>query len=174
MPRPRFPCYCLLGRGLFARENSAQGRSWGPTPVKKFKNRKSAVSRVWKSIQSLDGGSAAETAPAAPKQRKKAKAGGKPAKKAKPAAKAKPAKAAKGKPAKAGDKPAAARDGSKKADVLALLQRKGGATLSQIMKATGWQPHSVRGFISTAGKKHGIKIESSNDEKGDRVYKIVK
>ncbi len=40
------------------------------------------------------------------------------------------------------------------------------------MKAAGWQAHSARGIISTAGKKHGIKIESSKDEKGDRVYKI--
>jgi len=42
------------------------------------------------------------------------------------------------------------------------------------MKATDWQAHSVRGFISTAGKKHSVKIESSKSEAGDRVYKIVK
>jgi len=42
------------------------------------------------------------------------------------------------------------------------------------MKATDWQAHSVRGFISTAGKKHNVKIESSKNEAGDRVYKISK
>src|SRR5204863_6587896 len=92
----------------------------------------SAVSRIWKAIQSLDGGNAAETATTAPKRANKAKAAAKKGKKAKNAAKAKPAKAAKAKRAKGGDKPAAARDGSKKATVLGLLQRKGGATLTQI------------------------------------------
>jgi len=42
------------------------------------------------------------------------------------------------------------------------------------MKATDWQAHSVRGFISIAAKKHSIKIESAKNEAGDRVYKIVK
>jgi len=42
------------------------------------------------------------------------------------------------------------------------------------MKATDWQAHSVRGFISTAAKKHRIKIESSKNDAGDRVYKIAK
>src|SRR5438309_7541097 len=57
----------------------------GLTPVKKFTDRKSAVSRIWKAIQSLDGGSATETATAAtgaPKRANKAKAA---AKKGKPA-----------------------------------------------------------------------------------------
>ena len=143
------------------------------TPVKKFTNRKSAVSRIWKAIQSLDGGSAAETAATAPKPGKKAKTAAKQAKKAKTAVKAKPAKATKGKRAKGGDKPSAARDGSKKAEVLGLLQRKGGATLAQIMKATGWQAHSVRGFISGAlGKKMGLTVDSVRREDGERVYSI--
>jgi hypothetical protein len=145
----------------------------GLAPVKKFTDRKAAVSRIWKAIQSLDGGSAVEAAPAAPKRANKTKAAAKEAKPTKKAAKAKPAKAAKGKPGKAGGKPAAARDGSKKATVLGLLQRKGGATLAQIMKATGWQAHSVRGFISGAlGKKMGLTVDSVRREDGERVYSI--
>src|SRR5207245_5248547 len=49
----------------------------GLTPVKKFTDRKSAVSRIWKAIQSLDGGSPAEEAKTAPKRANKAKAGAK-------------------------------------------------------------------------------------------------
>ena len=139
----------------------------GLTPVKKFTDRKSAVRRIWRASRSLDGGSPAETATAAPKAPKKAKRAPKP----------KPAKAAKTKPAKVGrktaGKAAVARDGSKKATVLGLLQRKGGATLSQIMKATGWQAHSVRGFISGAlGKKMGLSVDSVRREDGERVYSI--
>jgi hypothetical protein len=40
------------------------------------------------------------------------------------------------------------------------------------MKATSWQAHSVRGFLSTAAKKHGLKIESTKTEAGDRVYQL--
>ena len=145
----------------------------GLTLIKKFKDQKSAVSRTWKAIQSLDGGSPAETPVPA---KTAATAGRKPAKKAKDAAKGKPTKAAKAKPAPKparGRKPAAAREGSKKATVLGLLQRKGGATLAQIMKATGWQKHSVRGFISGAlGKKMGLTVDSVRREDGERVYSI--
>ena len=66
-----------------------------------------------------------------------------------------------------------ARAGSKTAMVLDLLQRKGGATLSEIMKATGWQKHSVRGFISGAlGKKMGLTVESTKGEDGERNYSV--
>ena len=67
------------------------------------------------------------------------------------------------------------REGSKKAKVLALLGRKEGATLAQLMKATGWQAHSVRGFLSGAlGKKMRLKVESTKSEAGDRVYRLGK
>ena len=67
------------------------------------------------------------------------------------------------------------REGSKTAKVLALLGRKEGATLAQLMKATGWQAHSVRGFLSGAlGKKMRLKIESTKSDAGDRVYSLGK
>jgi hypothetical protein len=85
--------------------------------------------------------------------------------------------------AKAGDravKPTAAKKASapraesKGAKIIEMIGRTKGATLAEIMKAVQWQAHSVGGFISTAAKKHGIKIESAKNEAGDRVYKIVK
>jgi hypothetical protein len=42
------------------------------------------------------------------------------------------------------------------------------------VKATDWQKHSIRGFLSTAAKKHGLKIESTKNEAGDRVYQVRK
>jgi hypothetical protein len=68
-----------------------------------------------------------------------------------------------------------ARDGSKTAAILALLQRAKGATLAEIMEATSWQAHSVRGFISgTLGKKMGLKVESAKREDGVRLYSLPK
>jgi hypothetical protein len=67
-----------------------------------------------------------------------------------------------------------AREGSKKAEVLALIQRQRGATLAEIMKATGWQAHSVRGFPSgIVGKKMGLAVESTRCEDGERVYRVA-
>lgn len=76
------------------------------------------------------------------------------------------------KPAQA--KATAPRAESKGAKILEMIGRAKGATLADIMASTGWQPHSVRGFISTAGKKHRVKIESSKNEAGDRVYQTAK
>ena len=84
----------------------------------------------------------------------------------------KKAKAAKKAP-KAAKKASAARDGSKAAKVLDLLKRADGATLKELMKATDWQAHSVRGFLSgTVGKKMGLKIASTKSEDGERTYSI--
>jgi integrase/recombinase XerD len=144
----------------------------GGKPVKTFKSAKSAASRIWVQIQSL-GQPAKPTAKEKAKGRAHAATGantkGKLGKKATRAKRApKSAKAAK--QAKTG-----AREGSKTAQVAALLERKGGATLAEIMKATGWQAHSVRGFISgTLAKKMGFNIESAKSEGGDRTYLIAK
>jgi uncharacterized protein DUF3489 len=69
---------------------------------------------------------------------------------------------------------AARREESKGAKILEMVARAKGATLAEIMKATGWQAHSVRGFISTAGKNHGLAIESAKNDAGDRVYRMTK
>jgi hypothetical protein len=101
----------------------------------------------------------AHVAPVKGKTAKKATATKKSPKGAKAA---KPAKAAGG-----------AREGSKTAIVVGLLERKDGATLAEVMRATNWQAHSVRGFISgTLGKKMGRTVKSSKREDGERVYQI--
>ena len=69
---------------------------------------------------------------------------------------------------------AAPRADSKGARILALIGRPKGASLAEIRKSSGWQAHSVRGFLSLAAKKHGLKIESRKAETGDRVYRIKK
>ena len=66
---------------------------------------------------------------------------------------------------KAASKPKAER-ANKKAEVIAMMKRAKGATLAEIMTATGWQPHTVRGFVSILGSKGGEKIESSKSAPG--------
>ena len=72
---------------------------------------------------------------------------------------------------KSAKKASGARDGSKAATILDLLKRKDGVTLKELMKATGWLPHSVRGFLSgTVSKKMGLALESTKGEDGERSY----
>ena len=151
----------------------------GVKPVKSFKTAKVAAGRIWEQIQSLG-----ETPK--PKAEPKAKGGARAAKgaptKGKATKKAAPAKkaptAAKG--AKKANRPARTKEAStpraesKGAKILALIGRPKGATLAEIMKATDWQAHSVRGFLSTAAKKHALQIESTKNEAGERTYKIAK
>src|ERR1700733_2161945 len=70
-------------------------------------------------------------------------------------------------------KATAPRRGNKTAKVLDLLKRPGGVTLKELAKATGWQAHSVRGFLSgNIGKKMGTSVESSKRADGERAYRI--
>lgn len=70
-------------------------------------------------------------------------------------------------------KTAPARRGTKSAKILELLKRPGGVTLKDLMKATGWQAHSVRGFLSgTLRKKMGTPFESSKRADGERTYRV--
>ena len=91
-------------------------------------------------------------------------------KRAKPAARAKKANKP-AKSAKSRKKGASSRQGTKTAKFLDLLKRAGGATSADLMKATGWQAHSVRGFISgVLGKKMGLRVASTKAEDGERRY----
>jgi hypothetical protein len=118
-------------------------------PVKKFTDRKTAIERIWRAIQVLTPIPARRAAHVAPK-RDKTPTGATP---------------------KDGAPPS--REGSKKAIVLDLLRRPDGATLTDIMTATGWQAHSVRGFLSGAlSKKMGLVVESLKTPEGARAYRI--
>ena len=105
----------------------------------------------------------------APPKPRVAPSKGKSAKKTSPAKKG--AKSAKR--AKVPEKATSARQGSKTEKVLDLLKQPGGATLKELMKATDWQPHSVRGFLSgTVAKKMGLAVTSAKSEDGQRSYSV--
>jgi hypothetical protein len=64
------------------------------------------------------------------------------------------------------------RDGTKQAQVIAMLRRKQGATIAQIVEATDWRSHTVRGFFAGALKKKlGLAVTSEKIEGGERVYR---
>jgi Protein of unknown function (DUF3489) len=116
-------------------------------------------------------------APHEPKSTKAARAGARRAHvaptKAKAGKKTSPAKKAPKATKKAKGEKSAARDGSKTAKVLDLLKRPGGVTAEELMKVTGWQPHSVRGFLSgTVAKKMRLKVVSTKTENGPRQYAV--
>jgi hypothetical protein len=65
------------------------------------------------------------------------------------------------------------RANSKQARVLTLLRGPGGATIAAVVRCTGWQPHTVRGFLAAVvRKKLGLTLESEKTD-GERVYRIV-
>jgi hypothetical protein len=130
------------------------------TPVRKFTNRAVAVARIYKAVQRL---SAHVAQPAADDAS------------ASLASKKSPAKKKQRYTARTSANSPAARDGSKKAEVIELMGRKSGAALDEIMKLTGWQPHTVRGFVSgTLLKKMGLNVESFRTEQNGRCYRILR
>jgi hypothetical protein len=124
--------------------------------VKKFTSRKAAVARIWQAAQRLlpDGAPQAERVLRAKGKAKKSPT--KPARRARAQKRAKEERT------------------NKKAEVIAMMKRAKGATLAEIMETTGWQKHTVRGFVSILGSKGGQKIESSKNSAGERSYHIAK
>jgi hypothetical protein len=142
--------------------------------VKKFTNRDTGVRRIWQAIQKLAPRAEAVmiAAPNAEKEPNSAAAADSMVPPKSP--KVRRSRKSAAKPARAKQLDIEPRQGTKKAAVLALLERPKGATLAEIQKATGWQAHSVRGFLSAAlGKKMGLTIESLRREDGQRVYRLA-
>ena len=70
-------------------------------------------------------------------------------------------------------KPVAIRAGTKQAQIIAMLQRPEGATIAEMVEATSWQSHTVRGSISGALKKKlGLPITAEKVEGRGTVYRI--
>jgi hypothetical protein len=71
-------------------------------------------------------------------------------------------------------RPAKIREGTKQTAVVEMLKRPEGATIDEIVAATGWQPHTVRGAFAGALKKRlGLTVASEKFEGRGRVYRIV-
>ena len=129
-------------------------------PVKRFTDRKAAVARIWDAIQVLLANVAKPVAHVAPAKSKRNKDVPKSKRRhtARPAAK---------------DPVSVAREGSKKSEVIDLMRRSHGATLAEIMELTGWQAHTVRGFVSgTLIKKLGLNVESFRSNEKERTYRV--
>ena len=66
------------------------------------------------------------------------------------------------------------RPGTKLAALVLALRRPQGATSLQLMLATGWQPHTVRGAISgMLRKKLGLNVVLAHNDTGERVYRVI-
>ena len=150
----------------------------GVKPVQSFKSSKAAANRIWERIQGLGEAAKPEADPAKPKADKKAKGGARAEKgaspKAKPTKKTSPAQKPAKAPKAAMPKAEGPREGSKMAQVIAMMERRNGATLAEIMKKMGWKRHTVRGFVAGAMKKAGYTVESFKPEDGERTYRINK
>jgi hypothetical protein len=125
-------------------------------PVRKFTSRKVAVTRLWEAVQCL-------SPDVAPQSTRVARSG--------PGRGSSPAKASRRARAQ---KHATEWRTNKKAEVIALMKRAKGATMAEIVETTGWQKHTVRGFVSVLGGKSGQKIEPAKNAAGERAYRITK
>ena len=66
------------------------------------------------------------------------------------------------------------RDGTKQAALIAMLRAPEGATLAEIVAATGWLKHTARAFMSGALKKRlGLIVTSETEDQRGRVYRVV-
>jgi Protein of unknown function (DUF3489) len=116
----------------------------GVQPVGRFTSRRVAVGRIWKAIQHLEPSGPAHRRPVGSKEA---------------SAKKKAARKQRGKD-------------TKTAEIIGLLKRPAGVSLKTLTRETGWQSHSVRGFISgQLGKKMGLRVRSFQRD-GERVYII--
>jgi hypothetical protein len=125
-------------------------------PVKKFTSRKAAVSRIWAAVQRLTGDVAQPARDDAPAPTRSKRVAGKTPRRA---------RAPKG---------ASESRSNKKAEVVAMMKRAKGVTLDEIRQITGWQRHTVRGFVSILGSKGGLKIDSAKNAAGERTYRVPK
>ena len=150
----------------------------GAPPLQKFQDRSSATRRLWERMQGLAAPVEPQAAPPAQaKAERQAKRGAQGAKgapgKGKAARKATAVNnAPRAKRAAHAPEATAAGRGSKKAEVIAMLRRKNGATLAEIMRTMGWQKHTVRGFMAGAMKKAGHTVESFKPTGGERTYRL--
>ena len=125
-----------------ARLVAVWNRLSGVTSVRRFTDRDTAVTRIWKTLQN-----AAESTKVSRPPRGKNRSG---------------------------SKKTLAQEGTKKARILILLNRPKGATLEELVRATGWQTHSIRGFISgNVGKQMGLKVNTSTRSGGKKAYHIL-
>lgn len=62
---------------------------------------------------------------------------------------------------------------TKQSKIITLLEREEGATIAELMTATEWQSHSVRGHLSNLRKKRKLPIETFTNKEGKRGYRIV-
>src|SRR4051812_39181812 len=120
----------------------------GARKISKFTDRQTGVRRIWEAIQPLEP----DVGPHAAAEGDKARSRGKAAIPSEP--------------------PVVARTETKAARVIALLKHPAGATLNAVMALTGWQAHSVRGFITAHVRKNMNYQVQSFKREGERVYRI--
>jgi hypothetical protein len=120
----------------------------GVRKIGKFTDRQTGVRRIWRAIERLEPHAGVRAATGGDKTRSRGKA------------------------ASQSEQPVVARANTKAARVIALLKQPAGATLKAIMALTGWQSHSVRGFITAhVRQKMNYRVESFK-RGGERVYRI--